>query len=220
MTPAKPAGPLMKKIFLFVLIFFWLSGCQSTGEKDCAGCAYDLFLWKTAVDTIALANFPEEEYTSVVHYADFSNAWVTTGNEVNITANLLHELSKEQRVAVAAHEIAHLKAGHYYTKLGVSILTSVAFSVLNVFVPGAGYSEYLVKPAVVGGFSRPQELEADKLGVEYLEKAGYSPEYFLELLEVFKSKSGNKSAETSYFSTHPSNEERMKQIRSLDQVTN
>jgi predicted Zn-dependent protease len=208
-------APSMKKLFLLFLILFLLAGCQSTKGKDCAGCAYDVFLWKTAVDTIALANFPEEEFNAVVHYADFSNAWVTTGNEINITANLLHELSKEQRVAVAAHEIAHLKAGHYYTKLGVSILTSIGFSVLNVFVPGAGYSEYLVKPALVGGFSRPQELEADKMGVEYLNKACYSPEYFLQLLEVFRKESGEEPEEASYFSTHPTNEERMQQIKNL-----
>jgi predicted Zn-dependent protease len=205
----------MKNPFLLFVILFLLVGCQSTKAKDCAGCAYDLFLWKTAVDTISLANFPEEKFNAVVHYADFSNAWVTTGNEINITAILLHELSKEQRFAVAAHEIAHLKAGHYFTKLGVSILTSIGFSVLNVFIPGAGYSEYLVKPALVSGFSRSQELEADKIGVEYLNKAGYSPEYFLQLLEVFLKKSGEKTDEASYFSTHPTNEERMQQIIKL-----
>ena len=205
----------MKKPFLLFLVLFLLVGCQSTKAKDCAGCAYDLFLWKTAVDTISLANFPEEKFNAVVHYADFSNAWVTTGNEINITANLLHALSKKQRVAVAAHEIAHLKAGHYFTKLGVSILTSIGFSVLNVFIPGAGYSEYLVKPILVSGFSRSQELEADKMGVEYLNKAGYSPEYFLQLLEVFLKKSGEKTDEASYFSTHPTNEERMQQIINL-----
>jgi predicted Zn-dependent protease len=212
-------APSMKKPFLFFLILFLLlAGCQSTKSKDCAGCAYDVFLWKTAVDTIALANFPEEEFNAVVHYADYSNAWVTTGNEINITANLLHELSEEQRVAVASHEIAHLKAGHYYTQLGVSILTSIGFSVLNVFVPGAGYSEYLVKPALVGGFSRSQELEADKMGVEYLNKAGYSPEYFLQLLEVFRKQSGEEPEEASYFSTHPTNEERMQQIIKLNKT--
>ena len=205
----------MKKTFLIFLFLFLLVGCQSTRSVDCTECTHDLFLWKTAVDTIALANFPEEEFNAVVHYADFSNAWVTSGNEVNITANLLHELSKEQRIAVAAHEIAHLKAGHYYTKLGVSILTSIGFSVLNIFIPGAGYSEYLIKPALVGGFSRPQELEADKMGVEYMIRAGYSSEYFLQLLEVFRENLGDKPGEASYFSTHPTNEERMQQIINL-----
>jgi beta-barrel assembly-enhancing protease len=205
----------MKIPFLILLFLFLLDGCQSSRVRDCAGCVDDFFLWKTAVDTITLANFPEEEFDAVVHYADFLNAWVTTGNEINITANLLHELSKEQRIAVAAHEIAHLKAGHYYTKLGVSILTSIGFSVLNIFIPGAGYSEYLIKPALVGGFSRPQELEADKMGVEYMIRAGYSSEYFLQLLEVFRENSGDKSGEASYFSTHPTSEERMQQIINL-----
>ena len=205
----------MKKTFILFYIIFLLVACQSTRQKNCAGCVYDLSLWKTAVDTIALANFPEEEFVAVVHYANFSNAWVTTGNKVNITANFLHELTKEQRIAVAAHEIAHLKSGHYYTKLGVSILTSIGFSVLNMFVPGAGYSEYVIKPAVVNGFSRPQELEADKIGVEYLNKAGFSTKYYLELLNMLQKKSGNKAAKANYFSTHPSNSERIKKIRSL-----
>lgn len=205
----------MKKPFLFLLIVFLFIGCQSTREKDCVGCAHDLFLWKTAVDTIALANFPEEEFVAVVHYANYSNAWVTTGNEVNITSKFLNQLTKEQRVAVAAHEIAHLKSGHYYTKLGASILTSIGFSVLNLFVPGAGYSEYVVKPALMGGFSRPQELEADKIGVEYLSKAGLSKEYYLQLLHVLQKNSGGKSEEASYFSTHPTNEERIQKILAL-----
>ena len=192
-----------------------LAGCQSAREKGCATCTNDKFLWKTAVDTIALANFPEEEFVAVVHRADFSNAWVTTGNNVNITTNFLHELTTEQRVAVAAHEIAHLKSGHYYTKLGVSILTSIGFSVLNIFVPGAGYSEYVVKPALVGGFSRTQELEADKEGVEYLNKAGFSTKYYLQLLNVLQKKSGDTPEKASYFSTHPTNKERIQKIRNL-----
>ena len=192
-----------------------LSGCQSAREKGCATCTNDKILWKTAVDTIALANFPEEEFVAVVHHADFSNAWVTTGNKVNITVNFLHELTKEQRIAVAAHEIAHLKLGHYYTQLGVSILTSIGFSVLNIFFPGAGYSKYLVKPALVGGFSRTQELEADKEGVEYLNKAGFSTKYYLQLLNLLQKKSGDTPEKANYFSTHPTNKERIEKIRNL-----
>ena len=82
----------MKKTFILFLIIFLLAGCQSAREKGCATCANDKILWKTAVDTITLANFPEEEFVAVVHRADFSNAWVTNGNKVNITANFLHKL--------------------------------------------------------------------------------------------------------------------------------
>ena len=190
-------------------------GCQTTPDKDCVPCAHDLYLWKTAVDTVAQANFLNEEYKAVVHYANFSNAWVTTGNDIHITDDLLHQLSREQRVAVAAHEMGHLKAGHYYSSMGVSILTSIVFSVANVFVPGLGYAEYLVKPAVAGVFSRPQELEADKLGVGYLVKANVPPHHLIEVFKIFRKESGGKSDEASYFSTHPTSRERIEQIESF-----
>ena len=193
---------------LFLLILITIGGCQTVPEKDCVGCAHDLYLWKTAVDTVAKANFPNEEFNAVVHYTDFSNAWVTTGNDVHITDDLLFQLTPEQRVAVAAHEIGHLKAGHYYSSMGVSILTSIAFSVANVFVPGVGYAEYLVKPVVVGGFSRPQELEAD-----------VPPHHLIEVFQVFRKVSGGKSDEASYFSTHPTTSERIKQIESFYKVS-
>jgi predicted Zn-dependent protease len=205
----------MKKNLLLTLIIALLVGCQTTQKADCAGCVYDVYLWKTAVDKVAHANFPDEEFNAVVHYADFSNAWVTSGNDINITDDLLHRLSKEQRVAVAAHEIGHLKAGHYYSTMGVSILTTIAFTVAGAFVPGLGYAEYAVKPLVVGGFSRPQELEADKLGVGYLQKAGLPPHYFIEVFEIFREASGGKSDEASYFSSHPTTSERIEQIKSF-----
>ena len=99
--------------------------------------------------------------------------------------------------------------------MGVSILTSIAFSVANIFVPGLGYAEYVVKPAVVGGFSRPQELEADKLGVGYLVKANIPPHHLIEVFKIFRKESGDKSDEASYFSTHPSSKERIEQIESF-----
>jgi predicted Zn-dependent protease len=206
----------MKIIILLILIIG--PGCQST-PKDCVGCAHDLYLWKVAVDTVTHSNFPDEEYKAVVHYEDFSNAWVTTGNEIHITDDLLHQLTTEQRVAVAAHEIGHLKAGHYYSKMGVSILTSLVFKVANVFVPGVGYAEYLVKPAVVGGFSRPQELEADRLGVGYLVKAETPVHHLIEVFDIFQKESRGKSDEASYFSTHPTTQERIEQIKSFYEVS-
>ncbi len=205
----------MKNIFFLTLLIVFLAGCQTVQKGDCAGCAYDIYLWKTAVDTVALANFPDEEYNAVVHYVDYSNAWVTSGNDIHITDDLLHKLSPEQRVAVAAHEIGHLKAGHYYSSMGVSILTSIAFTLANVFVPGVGYAEYLVKPVIVGGFSRPQELEADKLGVGYLQKSGLPAHYFIEVFQIFREESEGKSDEASYFSTHPTTSERIEQIKSF-----
>ena len=61
------------------------------------------------------ANFPEELgfYKPVVHKENFSNAWVTTGGEINITLNLLKNLGEVGRVCVISHELAHLKSNHF-----------------------------------------------------------------------------------------------------------
>ena len=87
----------MKKIFLLSLAISFLSACQTTSVKNCDLCVQDLLLWKTALDTVTQANFPDEKYNAVVHYADYSNAWVTSDNDINITDDLLHRLTKEQR---------------------------------------------------------------------------------------------------------------------------
>jgi predicted Zn-dependent protease len=68
---------------------------------------------------------------------------------------------------------------------------------------------------VVGVFSRPQELEADKLGVGYLVKANVPPHHLIEVFKIFRKESGGKSDEANYFSTHPTSRERIEQIESF-----
>jgi len=102
------------KLSLLALVFF-LSSCsggdgisrsQCGSQQDC-----DRYItyWQNAIDAVAQANFPDEKFNAIVHYKDFKNAWVTTGENINITASLLDTLNFNQLVAVAAHEIAHLK---------------------------------------------------------------------------------------------------------------
>ena len=73
-----------------------------------------------------------------MHKANFSNAWVTTGGEINITLNLLRNLGEMGRICVISHELAHLKSNHYFSKVGISTFTSAAMSVAGAFVPGLG----------------------------------------------------------------------------------
>ena len=102
------------KLSLLALVFF-LSGCVGGGgisQSQCGSqqdCDRHIAYWQNAIDVVAQANFPDEKFNAIVHYKDFKNAWVTAGRNVNITALLLDTLNFNQMVAVAAHEIAHLK---------------------------------------------------------------------------------------------------------------
>ena len=102
------------KLSLLALVFF-LSSCsggdgisrsQCGSQQDCDRHITD---WQNAIDSVAQANFPDEKFNAIIHYKDFKNAWVTSGRNINITALLLDTLNFNQMVAVAAHEIAHLK---------------------------------------------------------------------------------------------------------------
>ena len=102
------------KFSLLILVFF-LSGCAGGGgisRNQCGSqqdCGHQITYWQNAIDTVAQANFPDEKFNAIVHHKDFKNAWVTSGNNINITGLLLDTLKFDQVVAVAAHEIAHLK---------------------------------------------------------------------------------------------------------------
>ena len=102
------------KLSLLALVFF-LSGCTGGGgisRSRCGSqqdCNHHITYWQNAIDAVVQSNFPNEQFNATVHYKDFKNAWVTTGENINITASLLDTLNFNQLAAVAAHEIAHLK---------------------------------------------------------------------------------------------------------------
>ena len=133
------------KLSLLALVFF-LSGCaggDGISRNQCGSqqdCGHQITYWQNAIDTVAQANFPDEKFNAIVHHKDFKNAWVTTGRNVNITASLLDSLDFDQMVAVAAHEIAHLKIGS------------------------------------------SNDIEVDRVGVDYLIKAGMHEKDFLSTL--------------------------------------
>ena len=122
------------KLSLLALVFF-LSGCAGGGgisRSRCGSqqdCNYYITYWQNAIDAVVQANFPNEKFNAIVHYKDFKNSWVTTGENINITASLLDTLNFNQLVAVAAHEIAHLKisSGNHLEidQVGVNYLIKV-----------------------------------------------------------------------------------------------
>ena len=76
---------------------------------------------------------------------------------------------------------------------------------------------------IVRGYGRKHELEADKLGAEYLHRIGYNPDSMLEVISVLKdqelyekalAKKQNRQPNIYHgvFSTHPKNDHRLKTV--------
>ena len=173
-------------------------------------------VWGQSINRVVVANFPDELgfYKPVVHKANFSNAWVTTGGEINITLNLLRNLGETGRICVISHELAHLKSNHYFSKVGISTFTSAVMSAAGTFVPGLGYLDHLVNPAITNSFGRQFELSADELAVEYIKKTGLTQADYVKFLYWMKENldSSDRSATASIFSTHPATQERINEL--------
>ena len=210
-----------KSVFISLILIISLFGCASPNTQVCSpvkslDCSNLTDLWKQSIDLVVQANFPEElgYFKPVVHKADFTNAWVTTGGEINISANLLRKLNANGRICVISHEIAHLKSNHYYSTKGVSVVTSALMTVAGAFVPGLGYLDYIVNPAVTISFGRQFELNADELAIEYIQKAGLEKSDYIEFLQWMKVNLDRSidSDEATLFSTHPATQERIDEL--------
>jgi predicted Zn-dependent protease len=154
------------------------------------------------------------------------NAFALPGGYIYVTRGILSYLNTEDDLAaVLAHEIGHVTARHAVRQHSTSTLTSVAGAILasQAGVQGAGDIANILGTALVRGYGREHELEADRLGAEYLVRAGYDPDAMLNVIRVLKDQEQfeaelarlEKRDPRSYhglFSTHPDNDRRLQSI--------
>ena len=190
--------PLATKIiFLVVLLETSCTGfqnkCQAPLSQECSNA---IELWQNTIDSIIWANFPSEigYYRSVVWEDDFDNAWVNKGNEVNITRQFIQKINHSQRIFVAAHELAHLKLGHYYSKVGIIIPTQLP--PMNNSYQNQSFGHYdstqkTGKIIMAKGFDFNKEEEADKLALEFVKNVGLNPKDYLKLLLIIQHSTNN-----------------------------
>ncbi len=154
------------------------------------------------------------------------NAFALPGGYIYITRGIMAYLDSEAEIAgVLGHEIGHVTARHSVRQQSGQF----ASSLLNVFVAATTGNESLgqlssqLSTGIVRGYGRKHELEADKLGAQYLHKIGYNPESMLEVIGVLKNqeiyeralaKKQNRQPNIYHgiFSTHPKNDNRLKTV--------
>jgi predicted Zn-dependent protease len=123
------------------------------------------------------SELPNFRFTFTVLNTPVVNAFALPGGYVYITRGLMALASDEAELAgVLAHEIGHITARHSAQRYSQSVVAGLGLAVLGAVI---GSSEVVDlasfgAQAVLQGYSRDQELEADTLGLRYVARAGYA----------------------------------------------
>ncbi len=164
-------------------------------------------------------------YTFTVLDDPTVNAFALPGGYIYVTTGLMAYLNSEGELAgVLGHEIGHVTAKHGVKQQSAGAVGAILQSVLADkagTTAGQGFGQ--LGQALLSGYGRDHELQADKLGAEYLARVGYDPENMIEVVRVLKSqeefdkyqaqKEGRKvQAYHGVFSSHPDNDTRLKEV--------
>lgn len=165
---------------------------------------------------------------NVVDSADV-NAFALPGGYIYVTRGIMAYLNSEAELAgVIGHEIGHVTARHGVRQQSASTAVGLGAVLGSILVPGmnnqAGASLLqTLGQALTSGYGREHELESDRLGAEYLAKSSYNPQAMIAVIGVLKNqelfdaelaKQEGREPRRYHgtFTTHPSNDARLKQV--------
>jgi predicted Zn-dependent protease len=169
---------------------------------------------------------PELQYVFTVLDSEEINAFTTGGGFVYVTRGILNYLNSEAELqAVLGHEIGHVTARHPVRQQTGQTLSGIGAAVVGIATGSgdiAGLANY-AGAALVSGYGRDMELEADRLGAEYLAKTGLAPEHMIdvvrllknqEMFEVARARQENRKPHVYHgvFASHPDNDQRLKEV--------
>ncbi len=159
---------------------------------------------------------PDKAFTFVIINQDVVNAFAAPGGVIALYSGLILAADDENEVAgVLAHEIAHITQQHLYRAIESqqAMTIPLALAMLGLILVGGGSAE-AIQGALLGGqaaaaqaqinFTRQNESEADRIGIQTLSRAGYDPigmaEFFGKMGRITRAMG---EGPPEYLRTHP-----------------
>ena len=140
------------------------------------------------------------------------NAFAMPGGFILLSSGLLKTLDSEDELAfILAHEVAHVSRRHHYQVVQRQRLANQAAKGLQAVTQDADTAKLAHASGQIyaRGLDKSAEFESDRLGVEYMTRAGYDPVAAINVLEKLQRFKGNDPRAELLFSTHPSPAERL-----------
>ncbi len=148
------------------------------------------------------------------------NAWCMPGGKIVVYEGLLPVTKNETCLAIVlGHEVAHAVARHSQENMTKSANTQMGANIASVIgsqVLGNTGSTLLNSAlsiggtALISGYSRKNETEADRMGLIFAAMAGYDP---AEAVPFWQRMASLGNGSNSIFSDHPSDAQRISDIK-------
>lgn len=164
---------------------------------------------------------PNLEYHFKVLDSPVVNAFAVPGGYIYFTRGILAQLNNEaELIGVMGHEMGHITARHTASQQSKQQLAQV------LMIGGMIASEQfrqLADYAMQGmqllflSFSRENEREADKLGVEYMTHVGYDAHKMADFFQVLNKMqlASNHGGVPTFMSTHPDPGDRYNAVQTM-----
>ena len=166
---------------------------------------------------VAYSDEPERQFNFLVVDDDNVNAFAAPGGFIGVHSELLLTADSESEVAaVLAHEVAHVTQRHLARAIENQQKVSLPMTLLMLGAVLAGASSGsgdAVQSAVVGSqalmaqlrinFTRANEHEADRLGIQTLAAAGYDPDGMPSFFGKMSRIARNYPEVPEFLRTHP-----------------
>lgn len=218
---------LVVALHLSATVCFAGDGAKLYNEFLDSGALYDDEEWQSYVQALGdrlvshTSDFNRDYYFFIVDDPQV-NAYALSDGYIYINRGLLLYLeSEDQLAAVIAHEIGHVLANHHGKRATTDFFGQAA-GIAGALVTGRYELMELghaTTRALIAGYGRDMELEADQIGANLIARAGYNPLALLEVLQVLKDQSlfarevlGIRTAYHGLFSTHPRQDKRLHDI--------
>ena len=165
---------------------------------------------------VEAAGLTDRSWDYALFVSQSPNAFVLPSGKIGVTTGLLSLVrTDDQLAAVLGHEVGHVVARHATERYSTTALSSVAISGVQSVA-----GDYAQAAGAIGGlgaqlgvllpFSRRHELEADRLGVDYMQRAGFEPSEAIALWRLMAEQRQGSTPE--FASTHPSYASRIAEL--------
>ena len=158
------------------------------------------------------------QYRWFVKQDDSVNAFAMPGGIIVVHTGLLRQAGSPGELAgVLAHEVQHVEQRHSLRQM----ITSLGWGALMAVTIGdiSAVAAMLAHQAGAMYFSRDMEDEADRLGVQALQRARIRPDGMLTFFQKLGKQDQDKTQAPGWISSHPQTAARVQRVTALIEAT-